>query len=90
MADILVTNEWQSLNTLSSTVVGTELQIQNKGSSHVVLYENPTQPSADSVEGEVVATLYVDGEHTKIILEGSGEVWVRSIYNSSILSIQVL
>tara|TARA_R110000851_G_scaffold20753_2_gene62561 strand:- start:1338 stop:1622 length:285 start_codon:yes stop_codon:yes gene_type:complete len=75
IADITVTTAWQSINTLSSISVGTEIIVDNKTIA-VVLMSEGTQPSADSKQG-VPLTTYADNLSSRTIKSGSLEVWIR-------------
>mgnify|MGYP003636020330 CR=1 FL=1 len=75
IADIPVTTTWQSINTLSSISVGTEIIVDNKTIA-VVLMSEGTQPAADSKQG-VPLTAYADNLSSRTIKSGSLEVWIR-------------
>lgn len=73
---ITITNEWQSLSSLSGFPVGTQVKLQNKGNVFATLIESTLQPAADFTEGEYITTTR-EAEPSKIIPSGSGEIWLR-------------
>ena len=68
--------DWTSVNTLTSTDVGSQLTIQNEGSHWFILFESPTKPAQDSRDGKSVTNLFQSGA-IKLIESGSEEVWIR-------------
>lgn len=83
---ITITNEWQSLSSLSGFPAGTQLKLQNKGNVYATLIESTLQPAADFTEGEYITTVR-ESEPSKVIPTGSGEVWLRvtnSAYNTQL------
>ena len=81
IADKIVTPIWQSLNTLSSIPIGTEMIVHNKSTSLMILAEG-TQPDVNSLDG-VPLTSYRDNGASRIIASGSLEIWVRINGNTS-------
>ncbi len=70
--DIIVSDAWQSVYTLSSIAAGTNLFIQNKSSTPVVVATG-TQPLAASNKGFAVPSFEA------VIVDGSPtDVWVRT------------
>lgn len=91
MTDYTVTNSWQAMSVLTGEPSGTELQVQNKGNSAIVLNESTTIPDENSTSGEVISTFYTGGgETTKVILSGSLEVWIKAVQGHSLVSVQKL
>lgn len=66
LPDIVLTGTaYQNLNTLSTLIAGTPLAIQNKGSAPIRVIISPTQPAANSQNGQLVAPLsylYIQNE----------------------------
>lgn len=87
IADLVITNSWQSINTLTGISVGDAMTIDNKSTSLVLLAEG-TQPSASSKDG-VPLTTYRGTNSTKIIPSGSLEIWARIEAESSEVRITV-
>lgn len=79
IADITITNTWQSLNTASGLVVGTAMIIQNKSTNWVVLAEG-SQPSVNDLDGVYITSLS-HLEASKIAKAGSLEIWARTVEN---------
>lgn len=75
LPDIPITQEWQSINTLSGISVGDFMVVNNKSLTEVILSEG-TKPPTASLQG-VVLTSYRDHKSTKEIIEGSLEIWAR-------------
>lgn len=73
---ITITNEWQSLSSLSGFPVGTQVKLQNKGNVFATMIESATQPAADFKEGEYITSVR-EAEPSKVIPTGSGEIWLR-------------
>ena len=78
MPDIsTTTSDWVSVNTLSGIAVATRIKIQNKTTKYMLLLENAGKPNISDFSGELITNLHL-GESSKIITEGSPEVWVRN------------
>lgn len=69
-------DDFVSVNTLSSVAVGTEIQLQLKGTFFVYLQESDTKPDAGSTDGILMSTVY-ENANTARIPSGSGEIWAR-------------
>ena len=52
--DVIITNTWNNIYSLSGISVGTSIQVQNKGSSYVLLAISATQPASGSLKGYVL------------------------------------
>lgn len=82
--DVIVGNDaYVNLNTATSISVGTAMVISNKSPTEVLLQISPTQPSADSLDGEV---LWVGPSNlsTKLITsEETNPVWAISRQHTS-------
>lgn len=77
MPDIkATTDDWISVNSLSGIAVGTQLRVQNKATNFCLLQEAASKPDIANFEGEIITPIY-QPEPSKIVLAGSGEVWVR-------------
>lgn len=77
--NITVTNEWQSINSLSGIAIGTAIYIQNKSPLDMYIAEG-TQPSSNSTDGAVLTPLR-EIDSAVSILAGSLEIWVRLTTN---------
>ena len=78
MPDInATTDDWVSVNALSGIATGTRLKIQNKTSKYLLLLEGASKPDITDFSGELITNLALK-EPSKIVTEGSPEVWVRN------------
>lgn len=70
-------SEWVDINTLTSTVIGTPLRIQNSGNYWVNLVESDTQPDP---EQEIGIILKGSGEDsvTDLTFAGTKPLWAKS------------
>lgn len=90
LSDIIIedSTDWQSINTLTSTSVGTNLLLQNKCTNWLILKSATSQPDSTDFDGNYVTTLY-QPESSKEVESGSNEVWVRAAKGSGRLRIAV-
>lgn len=78
MPDInATTDDWVSVNALSGIAVGARLKMQNKTSKYLLLLESASKPDITDFSGELITNLTLK-EPSKIVTEGSPEVWVRN------------
>lgn len=77
LPDIVVEDEWISLNDTSGIAIGDGMIIHNKSTTWILIQEAPIQPSVDSANGIMVTDLF-HTEPTKIVSAGSIEVWAKS------------
>lgn len=81
ISDVLVSKDvYVDINTLSGIVAGTAVVIANKSTTRVRLQVASSQPSANSVDGEI---LYPGGhvDAIKIVTSGENTVWAKSFDN---------
>ena len=79
MPDIsATTSDWVSVNTLSGIAVATRIKIQNKTTKYMLLLESVGKPDITDFSGELITNLHLR-ESSKIVTEGSSEVWVRNV-----------
>jgi len=71
------TDDWVSVNTLSGIAAGTRIKIQNKTTKYMLLLEGASKPDITDFSGELITNLHLH-EASKIVTEGSPEVWVRN------------
>ncbi len=69
---VQISNQWQSLNTLSGVAVGTAMFIQSQSSSRVYFKQQDAQPAAGSIDAIIVLPFT-----TWQVGSGSKETWVR-------------
>lgn len=84
----LVLSDWESLNVLTSTYVGSQLTIQNEGSNWFILSESNIKPERTSRKGVSVTSLYQNSP-IKFIEKGSNEIWVRPLNYGSLIQLTV-
>ena len=65
---------WVDLNTASGVVVGTKMQVTNKSTPWVRLYEGATAPAVTSKDGEVL-TNKPNPDSSGIVVAGSLKIW---------------
>lgn len=88
LPDILIpSDDWVSINTLTSTAIGTYLTISNKSTRKVVLNENTTKPTASSTDGIVISS-FKGAEPSGVVPDGSLEVWAKGLGGPAKLSVQ--
>ena len=75
-------SDWVSVNTESGIGVGTLMNIQNQGSKFVICKDSVSKPDVTDFSGEKLSTQFYN-EASKIVTEGSDEVWVRRIGEGS-------
>lgn len=89
----IVGYEWRSINILSDVSIGTEMIIQNKSQHWCLLVESDTKPLlSESLTRGVVITDLSSSEPSKIIRNGSQEIWAitKEPGRTAILSVQVI
>ena len=84
-------DEWVDVYTEMGVTVGDAITIQNRGNYGILLQEGPTQPSTDSVEGDLLTTVYYPANRADVY-EGSDKIWARcpSEYRVSSISAQIV
>ena len=95
MPDIKIDTDgdWVSVNTNTGITVGIKMKLQNKSTNWCLLQESETKPLTDDFTGENITGLGYGGEPSKIITEGSGEIWVRTVNpadNTVFMFVQVI
>lgn len=70
-------SEWVNINTLTSTIIGTPLRIQNTGNYWVNLVESDTQPDA-SVESGITLRGVGEGSISDLTFAGTKTLWAKS------------
>lgn len=73
----IVTDDWFSVNALSSITVGKGIKIQNQTTKYLRLLESSTKPDITDFTGELISNMHLT-EPSKNINDGSLEVWVRN------------
>lgn len=86
--DISVGDTWISLNDATGLAVGTAFKVQNKSTTWVLIQESETQPLDTSTKGEMITDLS-HTEPSKIIVDGSLEIWVKSTIEDRLAKITV-
>ena len=71
-------NDWLSISAESGLAIGAQMKIQNKSGGSLLLLESPTKPDITNFDGEIITNIH-GSEPSKIALDGSQEVWVRSV-----------
>jgi hypothetical protein len=80
-------DDWVSVNTLTSIPVGGYMTIANKSSRQVLLSESNTKPTAASISGIVLSPLS-GKEPSGIVPEGSLEIWAKGLGGKAVLTVQ--
>lgn len=70
-------SEWVNINTLTSTVIGTPLRIQNTGNYWVNLVESNTQPDG-SAESGITLRGVGEGSVSDLTFAGTKTLWAKS------------
>ncbi len=82
IADVVLPAGWVSAYTVSGIAQGKGLIIQNKSDIFVLGYQVGPQPSADDVNGYLIAplaTVIVDGTSPNYWLRGSGRLFIQEV-----------
>lgn len=74
---VVTTDDWIDVATLTSIPAGTEMVIQNKGTTAVLVWIGQFKPSADSTDGPVIYD-YPHDETSILIDEDEDKVWLKS------------
>ncbi|CAH9011824.1 conserved hypothetical protein [Vibrio phage 424E50-1] len=69
--------DWVSINSESGIAIGVAVKIQNKSTQPYLLFESSSKPLTTSFSGEVITPLN-STEPSKIVTQGSEEIWVRN------------
>ena len=77
LPDIIVTSEdWISLSSASGLAVGTAVEIFNKSTNWVRVFESNVKPAADSNNGVIITNLNKPYAAVEVTA-GSEEVWLK-------------
>lgn len=82
MTDTVITNKsWVDLNTATSTTVGLDVRIQNKGNYGVIFQVADTQPDADDDDGAYITSANLPTPYIDFVSE-TQTIYAR-VFNSS-------
>lgn len=87
LLDKKITNVWQSINSIYNIAIGTEIEVNNKSNSLMVLAEGD-EPDTNSVIG-VPLHIYENPRSGKVVQSGSLEIWCRTMLPNTTGSITV-
>ena len=73
--DMIVTDTWQSVNSVTGISLGTQMLMANKSNTQIVVAEG-TEPLSTSYDGYPLGTGSLFGSNL-IVDSGSLEIWVR-------------
>lgn len=79
-------NTWVDVYSSTSITVGTNINIINKGSNAMYLYEGTTQPDNDATDG-VPLTGFSGNTHSAEMESGSNTVWAKTVKGSNKITV---
>lgn len=73
--DMIVTDKWQSVNSVTGVAIGVQMLMANKSNTQIVVAEG-TEPLSTSYDGYPLETRGLFGANL-VIAASSLEIWVR-------------